>query len=300
MTEKKKPHDTEKTIFTAIEKSEADHKQAYILFLSGPLVGKLHMLADGPTIIGRNADATLCVNDARVSRHHVKITLSGDKAVIADLGSTNGTYINGEKHDQHVLQDGDKIQLSSATIFKFALQDHTENVFHKELYKMAVVDAVTNVHNRRYLLERLKEEFSHARRMRKPLSLIMLDIDHFKNVNDTYGHLAGDLVLHQVAQRLQGGIRAEDLLARYGGEEFAILQRDADAAGAALLAERLRDAVAATPVVFEQAPIPITVSLGVATFVPERLFESIEAFIQCADDALYQSKQNGRNRVTVG
>lgn len=297
---KKKPHDTEKTIFTAIERSEVDQKQAYILFLSGPLVGKLHMLADGPTIIGRSPDATLCVNDNRVSRHHTKITLQGGRAVLTDLGSTNGTYVNGQKADQHPLQDGDKVQLSSATIFKFALQDQTENVFHKELYKMAVVDAVTNIYNRRYLLERLKEEFSHARRMKKPLSLLILDIDFFKQVNDTHGHLAGDLVLHQVAQRLQASVRAEDLLARYGGEEFAILQRDADAASALGLAERLRTAVGSAPMMFEQTPILVTISLGVATITVDRTFDSTEAFIQCADDALYQSKQHGRNRVTVG
>ncbi len=291
----------EHTIVTSIERMGATeaHKNAYILFLTGPLVGKLHMLAEGVTSIGRSSGCTLVIDDSRISRRHVEVRLEKGKAVLHDLGSTNGTFVNGERCAERTLEDGDKVQISSATVFKFALQDHTENVFHKELYKMAVFDAVTNIYNKRYFLERFKEELSHAKRTQRPIALLMIDIDHFKKVNDTHGHLAGDMVLHQVAQMLQKSVRTEDLLARYGGEEMVVLLRGADEANATQLAERMRQTVAATPIPYESVSIPITISIGVAAFGPATPYDTIEAFIQAADACLYTSKQSGRNRVTA-
>lgn len=292
--------EVEHTVVTAIERVEGPGpKRAYILFLSGPLVGKLHMLAQGKTVMGRSREASLVVSDNRVSRQHLEIDVAGDRAIIRDLGSTNGTFVNGQKVAEHRLVDGDKVQISSVTIFKYALQDHTENVFHKELYKMAVTDPVTALYNKRYFLERLKEEFSHARRASAPLALIMIDIDFFKRVNDTHGHLAGDMVLHQVSQVLKGIVRTEDLLCRYGGEEFSVLLRDADAASAAALAERMRAQVAGSAFSFEGTAIPVTISLGVAALTPQQPKPDPDALIQSADQALYASKQGGRNRVTT-
>lgn len=307
MSEKKNPpkageisitKDVEKTIVTAIEKvGEGGQKQPYILFLSGPLIGKIHMLEEGTTSMGRGTDVTLPVNDNRVSRKHIEMIIAGDHVVLQDLGSTNGTFVNGKKVDQHVLADGDKIQISSNTIFKFALQDRTENVFHKELYKMAVVDAVTGIYNKRYFIERIKEELSHARRGKKALSLLMIDIDFFKQVNDTHGHLAGDMILQQVAQKLKGVVRAEDILARYGGEEFAILLRETTEANACLLAERMRILVADSSFAFEERPIPVTISIGIATHSDQTSFETCDALITASDECLYFSKEHGRNRI---
>lgn len=293
--------EVEKTIVTAIERvGTQDAKRAYILFLSGPLVGKLHMLALGTTTMGRSHEATLTVNDNRVSRQHVAIAVEpGGRVVLRDLGSTNGTFVNGQRVEEHPLIDGDKVQISSATIFKFAWQDQTENIFHKELYKMAVIDPVTNIYNKRYFLERLREEFSHARRSQQPVSLMMCDIDHFKHVNDTHGHLAGDMILHQVAQRMAKVLRQEDLLARYGGEEFVLLMRGAAEANAVALGERIRTVIAEDPFNFESAVIPVTISIGVAALTPESIYENPQALIAAADACLYQSKAQGRNRVTA-
>lgn len=303
---KKKPgeisytREVDHTIVTAIERPEGESKKrAYILFLTGPLVGKLLMLENGESVIGRGKECTILVNDNRVSRQHVSIAVKGDKAVLRDMGSTNGTFVNGRRVEEKTLKSGDKIQISSATIFKYALQDRTENVFHKELYKMAVMDTVTNIYNKRYFLERLKEEFSHAKRGKKPLTLVMIDIDFFKKVNDTYGHLAGDMVLHQVAARLQGMIRTEDLLARYGGEEFAVLLRGANEEKALALAERMRRRLDEEPIKFEGQDIAVTISLGLATLTPESDIADGKALIAASDECLYASKQNGRNRVTT-
>ncbi len=295
----KKKESVEKTIITQVGRiEEVGEKHAFILFLSGPLVGKLHELKEGETIIGRAPEANIPINDGRISRQHVAIQVqSGGGATLTDLGSTNGTFVNGRRIQTHILQDGDKIQLSSSTIFKFAHQDNLENVFHQELYKMAVLDAVTGAFNKRYFLDRLKEEFSHAKRANQPLSLIMMDIDHFKTINDTHGHLAGDFILAQLTAAVKQIVRASDIFARYGGEEFAAILRNTDEKGAAQLAERIRRIVEKTPAHFEQASIPVTVSLGVTSLDAEAS-QTDEDFIAAADRYLYQSKEKGRNRVT--
>lgn len=300
MTKKKGTISAEHTIVTAIEKvgTSEGKKNAYILFLTGALVGKLHMLTEGTTTIGRSHGCTLVLDDTRISRQHVEIRLDRGTATLKDLGSTNGTFVNGERCETKALHDGDKIQISSATIFKFALQDHTENIFHKELYKMAVMDALTNMYNKRYFLERFAEELSHAKRTQKPLAVLMIDIDHFKQVNDTYGHLAGDMILHQVGQRLQQVVRTEDLLARYGGEEMAVLLRGTDESSALQLGERMRQTIAALPMTYEKEQIPVTISVGAAAYSVDSPYETVEECIQAADQCLYVSKDSGRNRVT--
>ena len=213
MTKNPKEAVPDQTVITSVEKiGEESEKHAYVLFLSGPLVGKLHHLDEGTTTLGRAEDVDVFINDNRISRHHISVTVDRKKVTLKDLGSTNGTYVNGQKVQECALKDGDRIQISSATIFKFAYQDKLENVFHKELYKMAVVDVVTNVYNKRFFLERLKDEFSHARRGLIPLALLMIDVDHFKQTNDTHGHLAGDFALAHLAGLIQKMIRDEDVL----------------------------------------------------------------------------------------
>ena len=163
---------------------------------------------------------------------------------------------------------------------------------------MANYDAVTGVLNKHVFIRRLKEEFSYSKRKEWGMSLLMIDIDFFKKVNDTHGHMAGDYVLGGVAQRIQEAIRDEDILARYGGEEFAVILRGIDAKGAAKLAERVRNLVAAKPFTFEKNAIPVTISIGVATFIGEN-FKNTDELIARADACLYKSKEDGRNRVTA-
>ncbi|OGQ47493.1 MAG: hypothetical protein A3I05_02340 [Deltaproteobacteria bacterium RIFCSPLOWO2_02_FULL_44_10] len=295
-----KKSDVENTVVTSIEKLEQEDpdRRAYILFLSGPLQGKLFCLDPGTTLIGRGEDANIIIHDSRISRHHFQVDLNEGVAQIQDLGSTNGTFINGKRVTTHELKNGDKIQISSSTVIKFAYGDKGERMFHDEFYHMANFDAVTSVYNKRFFIERFREELSHARRARLPLSLFMIDIDYFKNVNDTYGHLAGDFVLSHIATKIKSMIRNEDILCRYGGEEFALILRGTDHNGALLLAERIRVAVGDTFTEFEAQQISVTISTGVATLHDDN-FKNADEFIAKADAYLYKSKQQGRNCVTA-
>lgn len=290
----------EKTVVTAVGKvDDLGEKNAYILFLSGPLVGKLHELKAGETVLGRDPTADISINDNRISRNHLRIEVTPSGTSLFDLGSTNGTYINGKRVEKHQLKDGDKIQLSSSTIFKFAFQDNIENIFHKELYKMAVIDPVCGIFNKRYFTDRFTEEFNHSQRAKSPLALLMVDIDHFKKINDTHGHLAGDFALAHLAKTMKTMVRLSDVFARFGGEEFAILLRNTDEAGAWQLAERIRKTVERSPTEFESKKIPLTVSIGVASLDDMEEYRSPEHFLEAADHFLYQSKSAGRNRTTA-
>lgn len=290
---------SEKTVVTRIEKlAIPKDEKAYILFISGPLIGKMYLLDQEETLIGRSEDAEINITDARISRHHLKICVAEGHAVIEDLGSTNGTFVNGERITRQALQNGDKVHISSNTLFKFALGDAAERMFQEEMHQMANYDAVTGVLNKHAFTKRLKEEFSFSKRRRGMLSLFMIDIDFFKKVNDTYGHMAGDYVLNGVAQRIQSAVRDEDILARYGGEEFAVILRGTESKGAVVLAERIRKTVEAEPFKFEQHSIPVTISVGVSTLHGNN-FADAQALLARADACLYQSKEDGRNRVSA-
>ena len=297
---KSAPEVIEQTVVTSIEKLEGvdEEHRAYILFLAGPLQGKLHCLDTGLTSIGRSLEADISIQDTRISRKHVNITVDGGIATIKDNGSTNGTYVNGKRTNKQQLESGDKIQLSSSTILKFAYGDEGERMFHEEFYQMANYDAVTGVANKQAFIKRFKEEFSFARRNKLPLSLIMFDIDYFKKVNDTFGHMAGDFILREIAQKAKETVRDEDIIARYGGEEFAIILRGSTKDGATQLAERIRELIAAKPYLFEDKTIPVTISLGVATFENDN-FASEDKLLAATDGNLYKSKENGRNQVTA-
>jgi diguanylate cyclase (GGDEF)-like protein len=284
-----------KPIFKILEHQT---KNAYILFLKGHLLGKLCTLHKGITIIGRSIQADIPLKDAGVSREHSEIKVDGEKATIKDMGSTNGTFVNNKRITKHALKDGDKIQISSSTVFKFILSDESEKVFHDELYRMGVMDPVTNIYNKRYFTERLKQEFSLAKRNKTGLSLIMIDLDFFKKINDTYGHLAGDFILGKLSEVFSGMTRDEDIVARYGGEEFVAILPGSSEEGAVICAERIREKIAQTPFMFEDKTINITVSIGIATLDENNFFGSYEDFIEAADNCLYRSKKNGRNCTT--
>lgn len=294
-----KKHDDEvvdKTVITSIEKmDDLTDRRAYILFLSGPLQGKLYCL-EKDTLVGRADDVDIHINDARISRHHFKINVVEGDAIVEDMGSTNGTYVNGMRVKTQTLKDGDRIQISSSTVIKFAYGDKGERMFHDEFYNMANFDAVTGIYNKHSFLKRLDEEFSLAKRTGDALSLLMLDIDFFKKVNDTYGHIAGDFMLAHIAKKIAATIRNEDILSRYGGEEFVVILRGIDKDGAVQLSERIRDSVESSPLQFEGQTIAKTVSIGVAT-LKDANYDSPKALIDAADHLLYAAKEGGRNQV---
>ena len=284
-----------KPIFKILEQHS---KNAYILFLKGHLLGKLCTLQKGTTIIGRSVQDDIPLKDASVSREHSEIKVDGEKATIKDMGSINGTFVNNKRITRHALKDGDMIQISSSTVFKFILSDESEKVFHDELYRMGVMDPVTNIYNKRYFIERLTQEFSLAKRNNTELSLLMIDLDFFKKINDTYGHLAGDFVLRKLSEIFSSMTRDEDIIARYGGEEFVAILPGSGEEGAVICAERIREKIAQAPLIFEGGTINITVSIGIATLDENNLFGSYEDFIQAADNCLYRSKKSGRNCTT--
>jgi len=277
---------------------EASARQRpYLIIVKGRTsVGTMIELS-AEMVIGRTASAELFLDEDGVSRRHARIHVRDDGTpVLDDLGSTNGTFVNGERIKSRALQDGDKIQIGTISILKFSYQDALDEALQKNLYESATRDGLTRVYNRKYLSEALPREVGFATRHGRPLSLMMIDIDHFKKINDTHGHSGGDFVLQSVARTLGVALRDEDTLARYGGEEFAAILRDTGAADALLCAERLRRGVEGMTYDFAGAKVAVTVSVGVATMLPDKPITH-DKLVETADRCLYQAKRNGRNRV---
>ena len=275
-------------------------QHAYLIVISAKsaaVVGKMFKLERAETVLGRSLDSELQVEDDGISRKHAKIisSPSGDFQVV-DLGSTNGTFLNGVRVDIAPLRDGDKLQVGSNTVLKFSLQDQLEEQYQRSIYESATRDGLTRLFNKKYFVDMLRKEFAYCVRHHVPLSVVMFDVDHFKQVNDTYGHLAGDYVLARIAQRVNDTIRTEDLLARYGGEEFALLLRESAEEQAIKCAERCRRAVDGGDVLFSGVPIRSTISLGIAT-LNDGQHTTPEELLNSADQYLYRAKRAGRNRV---
>jgi diguanylate cyclase (GGDEF)-like protein len=212
------------------------------------------------------------------------------------MKSANGTLVNGQRIERGMLQDGDKIQMGSTTILKFTYSDRLEENFQQKMIDAALHDGLTGAYNKRYLLERLPTEVAYAMRHKTPLSLLMVDVDHFKAINDKHGHPGGDYVLTTLAQIVMGALRTEDIFARFGGEEFAILCRNVKTENACVLGNRLRSLIESCEFVYRKEPISVTVSIGVASCAYQN-HEDPGVIIADADAALYEAKRAGRNRV---
>ena len=253
------------------------------------------LLLKTPTRIGRGAENEIVLEGDSVSRRHAVIEQRGDAWWCTDAGSTNGTYVNdvrvvGERR----LANGDRVKVGP-TIFKYFTGDDVEAHYHEEIYRMTIIDGLTGAHLKRYLLEHLEKEIGRAKRHNRPLSLLMFDLDHFKNINDRHGHLAGDHVLKEVARLVLARIRDGEVLARYGGEEFALVLAETPLDAACTVAEALRRTIEANAFEFAGERIPVTISCGVAL-----LGETDRAgseLIRRADEKLYAAKRGGRTRV---
>lgn len=240
-----------------------------LLVLTGSSTAWSFHLIKLSTNIGRGAEADIRLDDDGVSRRHAKVMLlPRGEVVIQDLGSKNGTYVNSERIERWSLREGDRIRVGARTCLQFTLQDDIEANLWEHLYSAATRDGLTKVFNRRAFEEQLQRSASFAKRHRQPLSVLLFDIDHFKEINDRHGHLAGDEVLRQLASLIAGQVRAEDTLARLGGEEFGLIVDGNDLAKAVATGGRLRAAVAARPFPTTAGEITVTVSVGAAQYDP--------------------------------
>jgi diguanylate cyclase (GGDEF)-like protein len=297
---------TEETNATPLVRLTGDvqgPKRPCLVVIAGAHLGEIFPV-EGEIIIGRDLDANLrLAEDEGVSRRHARVTPVADGALLADLGSQNGTYVDGDRVQERVLKEGMKIRIGQTTVLKFARYDAVEEAAQRQLLESALRDGLTRAFNRRYFLERLAAEIRFAERHGQPLALLMLDIDHFKQLNDTHGHLIGDDVLRALVGVLNDTLRAEDVLARYGGEEFAVLVRGVNRDNAKLLGERLRREIAEMGLAKETGDkLPVTVSIGISHFPLEKPGEVPSdkvgtKLIELADAALYRAKNGGRNRV---
>ena len=267
-----------------------------LIQIYGPKLGERYSLDGDIATIGRDLGNNIVLVDESVSRNHAKIERTTRGFVLEDLDSTNGSRVNDDSIKSCLLKSGDQLQIGSF-ILKYIGSGNVEAVYHEEIYRMMITDGLTGIANRRKLDEALENEFLRAKRYGRPLSIAILDADHFKKVNDTHGHIVGDFVLKKLATLFQQNIRREELLGRYGGEEFVVVMPEVDSSGAFQLAEKLRKTVEGTVFKSGEAELPVTISVGVATLGAE---ESVKAFLDTADQALYKSKEDGRNRVTIG
>ena len=266
------------------------------IYPTGPLMGRRCPLGSGPVVIGRSDECTLPTADASVSRHHARIEPRADGRYYAtDLGSTNGTFVNDRLVAEAVLEDGDYLRVGNC-IYRFLAGGNLEAEYHEEIYRLTVVDALTGVPNRRYFEEFLDREIARAARHRRPLALALIDIDHFKAINDGMGHLAGDLTLRQLAACVAGVTRRDELFARYGGEEFALVLPELDLPGAVAACDRIRHTVAGLECAFNGKRYRVTVSIGVGVLAGGEQVTTAE-LIRRADEMLYRAKESGRNRV---
>jgi diguanylate cyclase (GGDEF)-like protein len=260
---------------------------------SSKQLGRRFSLVDGEVSIGRGIDNTVILNSDSISRRHAAIEIRSGGYYLIDRHSTNGTYVNDELVHECQLRRGDQIKIGD-TILKFLSGADLESQYHETIYRMTIVDGLTGIHNKRYLVEQLDRELSRATRHGRPLSMVICDIDHFKLVNDEFGHLAGDFVLKEVAQLAKSRIRPDDVIARYGGEEIAIVLPETDLAGGVRIADQLRQMIDQETFAFEDDCIDVTISCGVAQLQPGwRAYE----FVRAADTQLYEAKRSGRNCV---
>jgi diguanylate cyclase (GGDEF)-like protein len=270
--------------------------------VSGASAGAIHSLVAEENVIGRGKECSIRIVDAGISRRHARIVRQGPRQyMIEDLGSSNGTSVGGARIPaQHPLEEGDRVAIGPNIELRFGFTDEAEEGALRRLYESSVLDALTGAYNRKHFEERLAAEIAYSKRHATPLSLLMLDLDHFKRINDTFGHLGGDHVLRTVGGLVKRTLRVEDVFARYGGEEFGVIARGIDVDKAYLFAERVRITVETAKIEFNRLLVPVSVSLGVASLACCGEGATAETLVGKADERLYVAKGTGRNRTVSG
>jgi len=266
-----------------------------LIIIYGDDLGRRVRVGTEPLIIGRSPQCEIQIDQESVSRNHCRVRFDGSEFLVRDLGSTNGTYVNDNLVDEEGrLRHGDQLKVGR-TILKFIVGDDIEADYHEEIYRLMTTDGLTQLHNKRHFDEMLDREVARAKRYKRSFSLLVFDIDHFKTINDRFGHLAGDAVLRQLGAVLSGRLRVNDVLARIGGEEFALITPEVGVDGAKELAGKIRRLIADTRFEFEGMRVEVTLSVGVAEWQPH-YGDGAEIF-QAADAKMYEAKRSGRNQV---
>jgi len=286
---------TEETRITKIAELSFDAGDggACLVQIYGNTLGRKTELTSS-VLIGRGDECDIVLAADSVSRKHALVEPCSSGTRLRDLDSTNGTYVNDEPVEEVLLRHGDLVKVGD-TIFKFLVAGNIEQAYHEEIYRMTIMDGLTGAYNRRYVQEYLEREVARASRYNRALSVSMLDLDHFKNINDTYGHLTGDFVLREVSDLARRRIRREEVFGRYGGEEFCIVLPETPSAGATTLTDAIRQLVEGHKFEFDGDVIPVTISAGVASLRPG--MRDWTALLDAADNNLYRAKGSGRNRV---
>ncbi len=272
-----------------------EDQQPLLVVMHGSLLGMTYAIRDTAITIGRTANLDIPIDDENVSRRHAEITRQDNLVKLTDLDSTNGTFVNSQRIKEAVLNDGDLI-LIGRVLFKFIRSSSVENRFFGQMYALATTDFLTGIYNRQHILSRLESEFARARRYGRPLSLLLYDIDHFKHINDTFGHLAGDQLLIESSSLVAKNVRQQDFFGRLGGDEFMIICPETDLTNTVLVAQRLSQLMGKWSYSCQSRKLDFSISIGIASMSDE--MRSTIDLIAKADSQMYKSKQRGRNHVS--
>ena len=261
--------------------------------------GKHFLLEKHKTLLGRDNGNDIAINDKKVSKIHCEISIAKtsqdiERVSIKDLDSTNGTYVNGEKIEQTLIHGGDKIQVGD-TVLSLSYSDELEKEYHAKLFNYAVRDTHTGLYNRRFIINELENISRIARRSNRTYSIIIIDIDDFKQINDRYGHLAGDDYLKRIAALFASTLREQDIAGRIGGEEFLVILPETMIDGALQLAVRMRKNVEGFVMPLQNQDIRTTISAGVCQY--ERGIKDVKELLDLADQAMYEAKKADKNKV---
>jgi diguanylate cyclase (GGDEF)-like protein len=290
------------TVLKKPAQSAGEATSACLVVIQGREIGRDYRLRRRSLVLGRDLEVDLPIADESVSRRHARIEVRGDPSGrgqhywLSDLQSTNHTFVNGQPIEKVELCNGDKIQIGD-TILKFALLDALDSRFHREVRERIQYDKLTGLLTKESLFLALEMELKRAASYNLPLAVLMMDLDRFKSVNDTHGHLMGSHVLSGVGRLISQNLRTVDVSARYGGEEFLSYLSETRAEKAVAVAERIRKAIEQESFEYGGARLQITISIGVSTF-PEH-GSDLTSLVAKADTALYGAKNTGRNRVLL-
>lgn len=288
------PTDGETALLGTSRAADERH-EACLVIIRGARLGSRIVPGDEPLVIGRAVDADFQISERSISREHCRVFREDGRYRVEDLGSTNHTWLNDERIEKAVLRDGDLIRISQ-TVLKFVDEGNIEAGYHSELHESAIRDTLTGLYNRRHAMAVMEKEAARAQRDEDyGLALVILDLDYFKDINDEYGHLAGDRVLERLGEIAAERVRASDTLARIGGEEFALILPDTGSEEARQLADEIRESIGRESFRLGDEDLRITLSAGVATWQPS--MDNTSDLLRAADRQLYEAKSSGRNRV---